>query len=90
MVGDGYLQEGKDQIKWKQSGRSSRKREGDWTFKFFSGLNVEFDEARVQILGTETLPLLNEAFSIVRGEESWRAVMLEAGPNTNLGSALAA
>ena len=38
-------------------------------FDFLAGLNGEFDQVRVQILGRDPLPSLNEAFSIVRGEE---------------------
>ena len=35
-------------------------------FEFLAGLNAEFDPMRVQILGKERLPSLNEVFSIVR------------------------
>ena len=38
-------------------------------FDFLAGLNGEFDQVRVQILGRDPLLLLNEAFAIVRGEE---------------------
>ena len=38
-------------------------------FDFLAGLNGEFDQVRVRILGRDPLPSLNEAFSIVRGEE---------------------
>ncbi|RVW29710.1 hypothetical protein CK203_105775 [Vitis vinifera] len=46
-------------------------------FDFLAGLNGEFDQVRVQILGRDPLPSLNEAFAIVRGEEGWRNVMLK-------------
>ena len=46
-------------------------------FDFLAGLNGEFDQVRVQILGRDPLPSLNEAFAIVRGEEGRRNVMLK-------------
>ncbi|KAG6735946.1 hypothetical protein POTOM_061371 [Populus tomentosa] len=55
-------------------------------FEFLAGLNIEFDQIRVQILGKETLPSLNEVFSVIRAEEGRRTVMLEV-PNTE-GSAM--
>ncbi|XP_011046793.1 PREDICTED: uncharacterized protein LOC105141310 [Populus euphratica] len=55
-------------------------------FEFLAGLNIEFDQMRVQILGKESLPSLNEVFSIIRAEEGRRTVMLEV-PNTK-GSAM--
>ena len=45
-------------------------------FDFLASLNGEFDQVRVQILGRDPLPSLNEAFAIVRGEEGRRNVML--------------
>ena len=48
-------------------------------YDFLAGLNVELDQVRVQILGKEPLPSLNEAFAIVRGEEGRRNIMLEKG-----------
>ncbi|KAK0577178.1 hypothetical protein LWI29_029047 [Acer saccharum] len=47
-------------------------------YVFLAGLNIEFDAVRVQILGKEDLPSLNEAIGIIRGEESRRGVMLES------------
>ena len=38
-------------------------------FDFFFFFYGEFDQVRVRILGRDPLPSLNEAFSIVRGEE---------------------
>jgi len=55
-------------------------------FEFLAGLNIEFDQMRVQILGKESLPSLNEVFSAIRAEEGRRTVMLEV-PNTK-GSAM--
>lgn len=34
-------------------------------YGFFAGLNSEFDQVRVQILGKEPLPSLQEAFAYV-------------------------
>lgn len=51
-------------------------------FEFLVGLNVEFDQVCVQILGKETLPSLNEVFPLIRAEEERRTMMLEM-PNSN-------
>ena len=56
-------------------------------YDFLAGLNVELDQVKVQILGKESLPSLNEAFAIVRGEGR-RNIMLEKG-STMYKSALA-
>ena len=40
------------------------------SFEFLASLDAEFDMIRVQVLGKETLPSLNEIFSIVRAGES--------------------
>ncbi|KAA8550468.1 hypothetical protein F0562_002152 [Nyssa sinensis] len=42
-----------------------------------SGLNIDFDQVRVQVLGKESLPSLEGVFSIIRAEESRRGVMLD-------------
>ena len=42
--------------------------ERERVYDFLIGLNVELDQVRVQILGKEPLPSLNEAFAIVREE----------------------
>lgn len=52
--------------------------EGERIYEFLAGLNMEFDEVRVQILGKEELSSLNEAFVIIRREEGRRSVMVEA------------
>ena len=54
--------------------------EKDRVYDFLAGLNPEFDQVRVQILGKE------ETISLIRVEESWRGIMLE--PQTLEGSAL--
>ncbi|KAK8317667.1 hypothetical protein V6Z12_A13G124300 [Gossypium hirsutum] len=51
--------------------------EKDRIYDFLAGLNVEFDAIRVQILGKEELPSLNETIAIVRVEEGRRGVMVE-------------
>ena len=54
-----------------------QERERDRVFEFLAGLNVELDQVRIQILGKDPLPSLNETFALVRGEERRRSVMLE-------------
>ncbi|KAK3009342.1 hypothetical protein RJ639_013424 [Escallonia herrerae] len=54
--------------------------EKDRTYDFLAGLNIEFDQMRIQILGKEELPSLNETISIINTEESRRGVMLYAQP----------
>eukprot|EP00257_Ricinus_communis_P025088 XP_025012502.1 uncharacterized protein LOC107260948 [Ricinus communis] len=60
--------------------------EKDRVYDFLAGLNVEFDQVRVQILGKEKFPSLNEKISLIRAEENRREVMLE--PKTLEGSAM--
>ncbi|KAI4317662.1 hypothetical protein L6164_025513 [Bauhinia variegata] len=60
-----------------------REREQDRVFEFLAGLNEAFDHVRVQILGRETLPNLNETFYLTRGEESRRVVMLDSTSNAD-------
>ncbi|CAA7401997.1 unnamed protein product [Spirodela intermedia] len=50
--------------------------ERDRTFEYLVELNSEYDQVRIQILGREKLPPLNEVISLVRGEESCRNLML--------------
>lgn len=47
------------------------------SYQLLAGLNSEFDQIRVQILGHKDFPSLEEIISIVRAEESRRTVMLE-------------
>ena len=39
--------------------------EREMIFEFLIGLNVEFDQVRVSVLGKESSPILNEVFSII-------------------------
>ena len=39
---------------------------------------MKFDPVKVQILGKEFMPSLNEVFSVIRAEEGRRTVMMEA------------
>lgn len=50
-------------------------------FDFLAGLNAEFDQVRMQILGKEEFPSLNETIFMVRTEGSKRGAMLEALPS---------
>ncbi|KAI4297873.1 hypothetical protein L6164_037734 [Bauhinia variegata] len=61
-----------------------REREQDRVFEFLAGLNEAFDHVRVQILGRESLPNLNETFYLTRGDKSSRAVMLNSTSNADL------
>ncbi|PKU82965.1 hypothetical protein MA16_Dca021360 [Dendrobium catenatum] len=44
-------------------------------YDFLAGLNAEFDQVRVQILGKEETPSLNETISLIRAEESRRWII---------------
>ena len=46
--------------------------EKDRIYDFLAGLNVQFDGVKVQILGKQDLPSLNETISIIRTEEGRR------------------
>ncbi|GFZ12770.1 hypothetical protein Acr_23g0011550 [Actinidia rufa] len=46
-------------------------------FEFLAGLNIDFDQVQVQVLGKESLISLEGVFSIIRAEESRRGVMLD-------------
>ena len=48
--------------------------EREWIFEFLIGLNVEFDQVRVQVLGKEKL---NEVISMIHAEEGRRGVMFK-------------
>ena len=60
--------------------------EKDRVYDFLARLNQEFDQFRVQILGKEEMPSLEEVISIILSEESQRAIMLE--PQVSKGYAL--
>ncbi len=62
--------------------------ERDRVYDFLVGLNTEFDQVRIQILGKEEVPPLNEVIALVRAEESRRGIMLE--PKDLEGSAMVA
>ena len=47
------------------------------TFEFLVGLNVEYDQVKVQVLGKEDLPHLNEVLSIIRAEEGMLCLTLQ-------------
>ncbi|TXG72831.1 hypothetical protein EZV62_001410 [Acer yangbiense] len=49
-------------------------------FEFLAGLNVVFHQVRVQILGKDDLPSLNETISMVHAEEGRRGVMMNETP----------
>ncbi|XP_022632117.1 uncharacterized protein LOC111240756 [Vigna radiata var. radiata] len=51
--------------------------EQDRVYDFLVGLNPEYDQVRIQILGKEKVPRLNEVVAIIRSEESRRGLMLE-------------
>ncbi|RVX07548.1 hypothetical protein CK203_025222 [Vitis vinifera] len=46
-------------------------------FEFLVGLNVEYDQVKVQVLGKEDLPHLNEVLSIIRAEEGMLCLTLQ-------------
>lgn len=50
--------------------------ENEHVFYFLAGLNTEYDQIWVQVLGKTPFPSLYEAYSYVQQEESHRAVML--------------
>lgn len=60
--------------------------EKDRVYDFLAGLNSKFDQVRIQILGKEEIPSLEETISLIRAEESRRGIMLE--PQAVEGSAL--
>ncbi|GFZ10919.1 hypothetical protein Acr_22g0003170 [Actinidia rufa] len=51
--------------------------EQDRVYDFLVGLNPEFDQIRIQILGRQELSSLNEVVAMVRSEESRRSLMLD-------------
>ena len=51
--------------------------EQDRVYDFLVGLNPEFDQVRIQILGKQEVPCFNEVVALIRGEECQRSVMLE-------------
>ncbi|KAJ1395298.1 gag-polypeptide of LTR copia-type [Sesbania bispinosa] len=57
--------------------------EQDRVYDFLVGLNPEYDQVRIQILGKEKVPGLNEVIAIVRSEERRRELMLETPTTEN-------
>ena len=55
-------------------------------YNLLVGLNPEFDQVRIQVLGKLEVPCFNEVVTLIRGEESRRSVMLK--PQTLDGLAL--
>ena len=49
-------------------------------FEFLVGLNLEFDQVWVQVLGKVDLPSINETISIIGAEEGRRGVMMNETP----------
>ncbi|GAV74540.1 hypothetical protein CFOL_v3_18020, partial [Cephalotus follicularis] len=47
---------------------------------FLAGLNLEFDQIRVQVLGRVPFPTVREAYNMVEHEETGRSSMLPSGP----------
>ena len=62
--------------------------EQDRVYDFLVGLNPEFDQVRIKILGKQEVPCFNGVVALIRGEESQRSVMLET--QTLDGSAIVA
>ena len=52
--------------------------EQDRVYDFLVGLNPEFDQVRIQILGKQEVPCFKEVVVLIRGEESRRSVLLES------------
>lgn len=51
--------------------------EKDRMYDFLVGVNVEFDQVQIQILGKKDVPSLEEAISMIHAKESQRSVILE-------------
>lgn len=58
--------------------------EKDCAYQFMAGLNLEFNQDKVQITENKKLSLLNEVISIITTEESRRKVILESHSNKSL------
>ncbi|GAV80739.1 UBN2_3 domain-containing protein, partial [Cephalotus follicularis] len=54
--------------------------EKERVYEFLAGLNPEFDQIRVQVLGRESFPTLREAYNMVQYEETRRSSMLPSSP----------
>ncbi|GAV66123.1 UBN2_3 domain-containing protein [Cephalotus follicularis] len=54
--------------------------EKERVYEFLAGLNPEFDQIRVQVLGRVPFPTLREAYNMVQREETRRSSMLPSRP----------
>ena len=61
--------------------------EKERVYDFLAGLNNEYDQIRIQVLGKVPFPTLEEAFSYVQQEESRRSAMLYTVPTEKTGLA---
>ncbi|GAV75402.1 LOW QUALITY PROTEIN: UBN2_3 domain-containing protein, partial [Cephalotus follicularis] len=52
--------------------------EKERVYDFLAGLNSEYDQIRVQVLGKESFPTLREAYNLVQREETQRGSMLHS------------
>ena len=52
--------------------------EKERVYDFLAGLNLEYDQIRVQVLGRSPFPTLREAYALVQQEESCRSAMVHA------------
>lgn len=67
-------------IKWETTGDAllyQKATNQQRVYCFLAGLNPEYDQVRVQILGNKDLPNIEEVIATVKSEESRRSVMLE-------------
>lgn len=79
------------EMKCKEDAAAWRKyQDKNRAYIFLAGLSSEYDPIRVQILGREELPTLEEVIFLAKAEESRRAVMLDSTPAPVESSALAA
>lgn len=62
--------------------------ENDQVYDFLVGLNAEFDQVRIQVLGKDDVSPLDEVIAMIMAEESRRSVML--APVISEGSELVA
>ncbi|CAL5418427.1 unnamed protein product [Camellia sinensis] len=52
--------------------------EKERVYDFLAGLNLEYDQIRVQVLGRSPFPTLREAYALVQQEESRRSAMVHS------------
>ncbi|KAJ8772365.1 hypothetical protein K2173_027542 [Erythroxylum novogranatense] len=61
--------------------------EKERVYDFLAGLNSEFDQLRVQVIGRSPFPSLEEAHSYIQQEETRRSAMLYFAPLRNQSNA---